>query len=70
MNGMMAIHGRMQSLDVSFSLSLSSTNISGVRAPGRKVSVKTWRILRHNSCDEQKKFIPQLFTFGLSMLML
>ena len=28
---------------------LSSTNISGVRAPDRKVSVKTWRILRHKS---------------------
>ncbi len=27
---------------------LSSTNISGVRAPDRKVSPKTWRILRHN----------------------
>ena len=29
-------------------LPLSSTNISGVRAPDRKVSPKTWRILRHN----------------------
>ncbi len=27
---------------------LSSTNISGVRAPDRKVSAKTWRILRQN----------------------